>query len=111
MLRTSIQRALYASGSIRMRGCLGVNRGTAYSLLRGALMQGVICRLLQGRIKRGDGHESLNLPFPFFSKRRERKGGGLSGDRIRKKGAPAKNAGGRRVYFPRDFSSEAEPAQ
>jgi len=68
-------------------------------LLRGALMQGVICRLLQGRIKRGDGHESLNLPFPFFSKRRERKGGGLAGDRIRKKGAPAKNAGGRRVLF------------
>jgi len=29
----------------------------------------------------------------------------------RKKGAPAKNAGGRRVYFPRDFSSETEPAQ
>ena len=73
-------------------------------------MQGVICRLLQGRIKRGDGHESLNLPFPFFSKRRERKGGGLAGDRIRKKGAPAKNAGERRVGFPRAFRSEAEPA-
>ena len=37
-------------------------------------MQGVICRLLQGRIKRGDGHESLNLPFPFYSMGREREG-------------------------------------
>src|SRR5438034_2071054 len=48
-------------------------------------MQGVICRLLQGRIKRGDGHESLNLPFPFYSKGRERKGDGLAGWKTGKK--------------------------
>src|SRR5438034_10104772 len=48
-------------------------------------MQGVICRLLQGRIKRGDGHESLNLPFPFYSKGRERKCDGLAGWKTGKK--------------------------
>src|SRR6266704_6237350 len=48
-------------------------------------MQGVICRLLQGRIKRGDGHEALNLPFPFYSKGRERKGDGLAGWKTGKK--------------------------
>jgi len=49
----------------------------------------------------------LSLPFPFFSKRRERKGGsGLAGDRIRKKGAPAKNAGGCRVWFSEGLSAQ-----
>jgi len=48
----------------------------------------------------------LSLPFPFFSKRRERKGGGLAGDRIWKKGAQAKNAGGCRVWFSEGLSAQ-----
>jgi hypothetical protein len=42
----------------------------------------------------------LSLPFPFFTKERERNDRGLAGCRTGK-GAPAKNAGGRRVCFPR----------
>src|SRR6266704_2950138 len=67
-------------------------------LLRGALMQGVICRLLQGRIKRGDGHESLNLPFPFYSMGREREGRWSDGAREKR------SAGKKRRRTSRLFS-------
>src|SRR5207249_6481545 len=36
-------------------------------------------------LTRGDGRESLNLPFPFYSKGRERKGDGLAGWKTGKK--------------------------
>src|SRR5437667_6536283 len=48
-------------------------------------MKEVICRLVQDGITRGDGRESWNLPFPFYSKGRERKGDGLAGWKTGKK--------------------------
>src|SRR5437660_2674734 len=48
-------------------------------------MQAVTCRLLQGCMTRCDRRKSLNLPFPFYSKGRERKGDGLAGWKTGKK--------------------------
>src|SRR5437764_9885824 len=48
-------------------------------------MKEVQCRLIQVSIRRGDGRKSLNLPFPFYSKGRERKGDGLAGWKTGKK--------------------------